>query len=49
MDEIPAALVGKRFFTILDLSSSYWLIKVAPEDRHKTAFILPSVLYELLR
>ncbi len=46
MDEMLAALAGKRFFATLDLSSSYWLIEVAPEDRHKTDFILPSGLYE---
>ncbi len=46
MDEMLAALAGKRFFATLDLSSSYWLIEVAPEDRHKGEFILPSGLYE---
>ncbi len=46
MDEMLAALAGKRFFATLDLSSSYWQIEVAPEDRHKTAFLLLSGLYE---
>ncbi len=46
MDEMLAALAGKRFFATLDLSSNYWQIEEAPEDKHKTAFILPSGLYE---
>ncbi len=46
MDELLQALAGKRWFAILDLSGSYWKIEVKPEDRHKTASILPSGLFE---
>ncbi len=46
MDELLQALAGKRYFATLDRFSSYWQIEVKPEDRHKTAFILPWGLFE---
>ncbi|BHF58337.1 hypothetical protein SprV_0100128900 [Sparganum proliferum] len=44
IDDTIAALAGASWFAILDLSDSYWQIEVRPEDRHKTAFILPTWL-----
>ncbi|KAK3728413.1 hypothetical protein QZH41_020432 [Actinostola sp. cb2023] len=32
------ALTGSRWFSTLDLSSGYWQVALAPEDREKTAF-----------
>ncbi len=46
MDEIFTQLDGEKYFATLDLASSYWLIEMHPQDRAKTAFILPSGLYE---
>nr|VZI32539.1 unnamed protein product [Spirometra erinaceieuropaei] len=46
MDDLVASMAGKKFFSNLDLSSSYWQIEVHPEDRAKTAFSLPSGLFE---
>ncbi len=46
MDGLLQTLAGKCWFATIDLSSSYWQIEVKPEDRHKTAFILPSGLFE---
>nr|VZI14049.1 unnamed protein product [Spirometra erinaceieuropaei] len=46
MDDLLASMAGKKFFSTLDLSSSYWQIEVHPEDRAKTAFSLPSGLFE---
>ncbi|BHF73911.1 hypothetical protein SprV_0401699500 [Sparganum proliferum] len=46
MDDLLASMAGKKFFATLDLSSSYWQIEVHPEDRAKTAFSLPSGLFE---
>ncbi|BHF58310.1 U4/U6 small nuclear ribonucleoprotein Prp3 [Sparganum proliferum] len=46
MDYLLASMAGKNFFTTLDLSSNYWQLEVHPEDRAKTAFSLPSGLFE---
>lgn len=46
MDELLTSLAGMRYFTTLDLSNSYWQIEVYPEDREKTAFVIPSGLFE---
>ncbi|VDN41092.1 unnamed protein product, partial [Dibothriocephalus latus] len=46
MDDLLASMSGNKFFTTLDLSSSYWQIEVHPEDRAKTASTLQSGLFE---
>ncbi len=46
MDELLQALASKKWFTTVDLSSSYRQIEVDKKDSHKTAFMLPSGLYE---
>ena len=38
IDDTLDALVGSRWFSTLDLSSGYWQVEVAEEDRPKTAF-----------
>ncbi|CAH8658130.1 unnamed protein product [Dicrocoelium dendriticum] len=40
------ALHGARWFSTLDLAAGYWQVEVRPSDRGKTAFIVPSGLYE---
>ena len=42
-------LAGTSFFSALDLSWGYWQIELAPEDRHKTAFITKHGLYQHTR
>nr|VZI26222.1 unnamed protein product [Spirometra erinaceieuropaei] len=46
IDDTIDALVGATWFVSLELSHSYWQIEVRPEHRHKTAFILPTGLYQ---
>ncbi|PFX12147.1 Retrovirus-related Pol polyprotein from transposon 17.6 [Stylophora pistillata] len=38
-----------NFFTTIDMVSSYHQIEVAPEDRHKTAFVSPFGLFQYCR
>nr|VZI48398.1 unnamed protein product [Spirometra erinaceieuropaei] len=40
------ALAGARWFSTLDLKAGYWQVEVEPQDRPKTAFILPQGLFE---
>ncbi|BHF70456.1 hypothetical protein SprV_0301350700 [Sparganum proliferum] len=40
------ALAGNTRFSTLDLASGYWQVEVRPSDREKTAFAVPSGLYE---
>ncbi|BHF79359.1 hypothetical protein SprV_0702247900 [Sparganum proliferum] len=40
------ALAGNTMFSTLDLASGYWQVEVRPSDREKTAFAVPSGLYE---
>ena len=40
------ALEGNLYFSTLDLMSGYWQIRIAPEDKNKTAFITNDCLYE---
>ncbi|BHF83808.1 hypothetical protein SprV_0902695500 [Sparganum proliferum] len=40
------ALAGNIMFSTLDLASGYWQVEVRPSDRKKTAFAIPSGLYE---
>ena len=46
IDDLFDALAGARFFSTLDLASGYWQVEVKQEDRPKTAFSVPSGLYE---
>lgn len=40
------ALGGSKLFSTLDLKSGYWQVEVEKESRAKTAFVMPTGLYE---
>ncbi|KAA3674184.1 uncharacterized protein DEA37_0001986 [Paragonimus westermani] len=46
IDATLDALHGAQWFSALDLASGYWQVEVRPSDRGKTAFVVPSGLYE---
>ncbi|CAH8642613.1 unnamed protein product [Dicrocoelium dendriticum] len=46
IDDTLEALSGAQWFSTLDLASGYWQVEIDPKDREKTAFIIPSGLYE---
>nr|VZI08406.1 unnamed protein product [Spirometra erinaceieuropaei] len=46
IDNTIDALSGAAWFSTLDLASGYWQVEVHPADRAKTAFMVPSGLYE---
>ena len=46
IDEVYVKLKGAKYFTTLDLCSSYYHITLAPETRAKTAFVTPFGKYE---
>ena len=46
IEDLFATLGKARFFSCLDLKSSYWQIEMAPQDREKTAFCTRTQLLE---
>ena len=46
VDDTLDTLSGSRWFTTLDLLSSYWQVEVSPGDSEKTAFCTPEGLFE---
>ena len=48
-EEILESLAGTAYFTHLDLVRGYWQIKVADQDREKTAFSTPDGHYQFKR
>ncbi|CAH8628181.1 unnamed protein product [Schistosoma guineensis] len=46
IDATLDAMKGARWFSTLDLASGYWQVEVRPQDRKKTAFVVPNGLYE---
>ena len=46
IDDTLDTLVGSCWFSTLDLVSGYWQVKVAEQDRKKTAFCVPEGLFE---
>ena len=46
IDDIIDAMQGNKWFTVLDLKEGYFQIKLAEEDRHKTAFTINQKKYE---
>ena len=46
MTETLDRLADAKFFTTIDMVSGYHQIEVAPEDRHKTAFVSPFGLFQ---
>ncbi|GMF19389.1 unnamed protein product [Phytophthora fragariaefolia] len=49
IDETLEAPGGALLFTTLDLRADYWQIRVAPDDRDKTAFTTKRGLYRFVR
>ncbi|KAK3090501.1 hypothetical protein FSP39_012342 [Pinctada imbricata] len=41
IDTTLDSLSGSKFYSTIDLKSGYWQVKVAPEDKPKTAFSIP--------
>ncbi|VUZ49358.1 unnamed protein product [Hymenolepis diminuta] len=39
-------MTGSHYFSTLDLRSGYWQVEVDPKSRAKTAFVVPTGLYE---
>ena len=46
IDDIIDPMQGNKWFTVLDLKEGYFQIKLAEEDRHKTAFTINQKKYE---
>ena len=46
VDDLVDQLGSSRFFSTLDLASGYWQIRMSPQSREKTAFVVPQGLYE---
>lgn len=46
IEDIVIYLSGAKFFADLDLNSGYWQQRLSEKDKHKTAFVTPSGLYE---
>ena len=46
IDDTLDTLAGSRIFSTLDLKSDYWQVKMAPEDREKTAFTVGTGLWQ---
>ena len=46
IEECMDTLAGVKYMSTLDMAGAYWQINIAPEDRHKTAFITKYGLFE---
>ena len=46
IDDSLTVLNSGKIFSSLDLSSGYWQIPMAPDDKHKTAFVTDRGLFE---
>ncbi|CAH8547811.1 unnamed protein product [Dicrocoelium dendriticum] len=46
IDDTLESLHGATWFSTLDLASGYWQVEVHPMDIEKTAFVIPTGLYE---
>ncbi len=46
IDDSLSALGAKQVYTTLDLTSGYWQIPIAEEDKEKTAFVTHKGLFE---
>jgi hypothetical protein len=49
VDECLDTLAGNVWYSKLDANSTYWQVKIKPEDCSKTAFITKYGLFELAR
>jgi hypothetical protein len=48
-DEAISELHGSQYFTVLDCFSGFWQLKLAEDDKMKTAFSVPGGHYQFLR
>jgi hypothetical protein len=48
-EETVSTLHGSKYFSVVDCFSGFWQIKIAEEDKLKTAFSVPSGHYNFLR
>ena len=48
-EETVSTLYGSRYFSVVDLYSGFWQIKLTEEYKMKTAFTVPSGSYKFLR
>ena len=46
IDSTLDALVGSRFYNVMDLASGFFQVECDPEAKEKTAFCIPGALYE---
>ena len=49
IEEALESLGQAKYFSTLDLTSGYWQVEVAEQDKHKTAFSTPMGLFEANR
>ncbi|XP_069360781.1 uncharacterized protein [Maniola hyperantus] len=49
IDEIISSTKPNCVMSTIDLKSGYWQVEVAPEDRHKTAFVTPFGTFQFRR
>ena len=49
IEECLDTLNGSMYYNTLDMASGYWQINIAPQDRHKTAFVTRHGLFEHVR
>jgi hypothetical protein len=38
IEQASSALLGRKYFSTIDMYSGFWQVKIAPEDKMKTAF-----------
>ena len=48
-EETTANLFGSKYFLVLDCYSGFWQVSIQEEHRERTAFTVPSGLYEFNR
>lgn len=46
IDDILDQLSGNSWFSTLDLKNGYWQLKIRPEDKEKTAFLIGRGLWQ---
>jgi hypothetical protein len=49
IEQATSALLGRKYFSTIDMYSGFWQVKLATEDKMKTAFSTPSGHYHFQR
>jgi hypothetical protein len=49
IEQGSSAMHGSKYFSTIDMYSGFWQVKIAPEDKIKTAFSTPSGYYHFQR